>query len=136
LSTRLKEKQEKIQRVITDLAEESAKGVPVVVEGKKDVDALRSLGLIGPVFTVKTGGKTFAEALLEIEASGAAEVILLLDFDRRGRQGTAHLNSDLERAKVKVNLGFWRALSALAGREIQCIEGLSSYVETLLRKTM
>lgn len=136
MSTRLKEKLEKIQHLIVELAEESAKGIPIVVEGKKDVETLRGLGVLGAVLTVKTGGKSFTTALAEIEATGAVEVVLLLDFDRRGRQGTAHLKVELERAQIKVNLGFWRGLSALAGREIRCVESLSSYLKTLEHKTV
>jgi len=136
LSTRLKERQEKIQHILTELCEESAKGTPTVVEGKKDVEALRGVGIAGAVLTVKTSGKSFTEALHEIEQTGAAEVILLLDFDRRGKQGTSRLKENLERAGVKPNLRFWRALSALAGKEIQCIESLTSYLQTLEKKNM
>jgi 5S rRNA maturation endonuclease (ribonuclease M5) len=135
LSTRLRDKQEKIQQILDALAEESAKGTLIVVEGKKDVEALRSFGVTGPVLSVKTGGKSFTEALHQIEKTGASEVILLLDFDRRGKEGTYRLKQDLERAKAKPNLKFWRELSALLGREIQCVEGLNSYLETLQRKT-
>jgi 5S rRNA maturation endonuclease (ribonuclease M5) len=135
LSTRLREKQEKIQQILDALAEESAKGTLIIVEGKKDVEALRSFGVTGPVLSVKTGGKSFTEALHEIEQTGASEVILLLDFDRRGKEGTNRLKQNLERAKTKPNLKFWHALSALLGREIQCIESLNSYLETLQRKT-
>jgi len=131
LSTRLKEKQEKIVQILTELSEESAKGIPIVVEGRKDVEALRGLAVSGPVLTVKTGGKSFTQALHEIEQTGALEVILLLDFDRRGKEGTAHLKENLERAKIKPNLTFWRSLSALLGREIQCIESLTSYMQKL-----
>jgi 5S rRNA maturation endonuclease (ribonuclease M5) len=136
LSTHLKEKQEKIQQVLTQLAEESAKGVPIVVEGKKDVEALRDFGVTGLVLTVKTGGKSYVQAMLEIEQTGASEIVLLLDFDRRGKQGTSRLKESLERAHIKPNLGFWVALSALVGREIQCIEGLASYMRRLEEKTM
>jgi 5S rRNA maturation endonuclease (ribonuclease M5) len=135
LSTRLREKQEKIQQILDALAEESAKGTLIIVEGKKDVEALRSFGVTGPVLSVKTGGKSFTEALQEIEQTGASEVILLLDFDRRGKEGTNRLKQNLERAKTKPNLKFWRELSALLAREIQCIESLNSYLETLQRKT-
>ena len=86
MSTRLKEKEEKIQQIITKLAEESAKGKPIVVEGKKDEQTLRILGVNGIILTVKTGGKSFLEATAEIEKLGAREVILLLDFDRRAKK--------------------------------------------------
>ena len=100
MSTRLREKNQKIGQILVELAEESARKIPIVVEGRKDVDALCSLGVYGPVLTVKTGGKSFAEALQEIEETDAAEVILLLDFDRRGKQDTEHFRQELERAKI------------------------------------
>jgi 5S rRNA maturation endonuclease (ribonuclease M5) len=134
LSTRLKEKEEKILQVLEALGEESAKGTPIVVEGKKDVDALRALGVAGTVLTVKTGGKSFLDAVCEIEKSGVPEVILFLDFDRRGKEGTKHLKKSLERAKIKPNIKFWRELSALVRKEIQCIESLTAYLHTLHEK--
>jgi 5S rRNA maturation endonuclease (ribonuclease M5) len=136
LSTKLKEKEEKIQRIIAALTEESEKGKPIIVEGKKDAQALRELGVNGKILTVKTGGKSFIEATAEIEKLGAREVILLLDFDRRGKEGTERLQQNLERAKIKANTRFWRELHAFVGREIQCIESLTSYLKTLQEKIM
>jgi len=135
LSTSLKEKEEKIKQLIVRLAEESAKGTPIVVEGKKDARALRELGVNGTIVTIKTGGKSFLEATEEIEALGAHEVTLLLDFDRRGIEGTMRLQSNFERLKIKVNMKFWLELRAFVGREIQCIESLTSYLNTLREKT-
>jgi 5S rRNA maturation endonuclease (ribonuclease M5) len=134
LSTRLKEKEEKILKVFEALAEKSEKGTPIVVEGKKDVAALRALGVAGTVLTVKTGGKSFLEFVSEIEKMGVPEVILFLDFDRRGKEGTKHLKQNLERIKIKPNVKLWRALSALVGKEIQCIESLTAYLHTLHKK--
>jgi 5S rRNA maturation endonuclease (ribonuclease M5) len=134
LSTRLQDRLEKIQQALAELVAESAKGTPIVVEGKKDVETLRDFGVAGRIFSVKSGGKSFTEALQEIELAGAAEVILLLDFDRRGKQGTSRLREGLERAGIKADLRFWRSLRALAGREIQCVESLTSYLATLEKK--
>jgi 5S rRNA maturation endonuclease (ribonuclease M5) len=131
LSTRLKEKEEKILQILNALVEESAKGTPIIVEGKKDVEALRALGVEGTVVTAKTGGKSFLDVVTKIEQTETAEVVLLLDFDRRGKEGTKRLKQNLERAKIKPNVKFWRALSALVGKEIQCVESLTAYMETL-----
>jgi len=131
LSIRLKEKEEKILKILEVLADESAKGKPIVVEGKKDVDALRALGVAGKVLTVKTGGKSFLDAVCEIEKMGVPEVILFLDFDRRGREGTKCLKQSLERTEIKNNTKLWRALSAIVGKEIQCVENLTAYMHAL-----
>lgn len=134
MSTRLKEKEEKILQIITALAEEMVKGTPLIVEGKKDVEALRTLGIDGLLLTVKTGGKSFLDSVSEIEKLGASEVILFLDFDRRGEEGTKRLKQDLERLKIKPNIKFWRELLGLLGTEVQCVESLPSYLETLKAK--
>jgi 2,5-diamino-6-(ribosylamino)-4(3H)-pyrimidinone 5'-phosphate reductase len=135
LSTRLKEKEEKILQILGALVDESAKGTPIVVEGKKDVEALRALGVEGTVVTAKTGGKSFLEVISELEQTGTVEAVLFLDFDRRGKEGTKLLKQNLERAKIKPNDKFWHKLSALIGKEIQCVESLTAYLETLRKKT-
>ena len=111
--------------------EESAKGTPIVVEGKKDVETLRAFGVEGVILTAKTGGKSFLDVISEIEQTGAVEVVLFLDFDKRGKEGTKRLKQNLERAKIKPNITFWHELSALLGKEIQCVESLTAYMETL-----
>ena len=131
MSTRLKEKEEKVLQILDALVEESAKGTPIVVEGKKDVETLRAFGVEGTVISVKTGGKSFLDVISEIEQTGAVEVVLFLDFDRRGKEGTKLLKQNLERTKIKPNVKFWHKLSALLGKEIQCVESLTAYMETL-----
>jgi 5S rRNA maturation endonuclease (ribonuclease M5) len=134
LSTHIKDRVEKIELLLTKISEESERGKPIIVEGKKDSEALQELGANGPILTLKTGGKSFLQATEEIEALGAGEVILLLDFDRRGREGTKRLQESLERGKIKVNVKFWRELHSLVGREVSCIESLPSYIATTKQK--
>jgi 5S rRNA maturation endonuclease (ribonuclease M5) len=134
LSTRLKEKEERILRLLDALVEESAKGTPVVVEGKKDVETLHAFGVEGIIITAKTGGKSFLDVISEIEQAGALEVVLFLDFDRRGKEGTKLLKQNLERAKIKPNVKFWRALLAMIGKDVQSVESLNAYIETLRSK--
>jgi hypothetical protein len=55
LSAHLRERQEKIQQTLECLAEESARGTPIIVEGKKDLETLRTLGVQGQIVTAKTG---------------------------------------------------------------------------------
>ena len=134
MSTHLIEKVGKIEQILTQLTEESSKGKPIVVEGKKDTLALQELGIFGVIVMAKTGGKSFLEVTMEIEKLGIREVILFLDFDRRGREGTKHLQQNLERVKIKVNVKFWRELHCLVGREVQCIESLPYYLTTIQQK--
>jgi 5S rRNA maturation endonuclease (ribonuclease M5) len=134
LLRRLKEKEEKISEILSALAQESAKGTIILVEGKKDVETLRALGVEGPIVTVKTGGKSFLEVISELEIK-TSKVILFLDFDRRGKQGTNRLKRDLERAGIKVDLEFWLGLLKSIGKDVQCVEGLNAYLRNLRIKT-
>ncbi len=134
MSTRLKEKEEKILQVLECLAEESAKGTPIIVEGKNDVEALRNLAVEGKIISAKTGGKSLLDVVFEVEKTSANEVILLFDFDRRGKEWTKRIKQQLERARIKPNIRFWRELLALVGREVKDVEGLTTYMETLKSK--
>lgn len=134
MSDTLKERLEKIDELLSELAVESERGMLIVVEGKKDLRALRFLGVKGPVMTAKTGGKSFDQALCEVEKTGAKQAILLFDFDRRGKEATKYFKRNLEQLKISPNLSFWRTLSGLSRKEIQCIEGLPSLMESLKKK--
>jgi 2,5-diamino-6-(ribosylamino)-4(3H)-pyrimidinone 5'-phosphate reductase len=134
LSKRLKEREERIQQVLACLIEESSRGILVIVEGKNDVETLRQLGVEGDIVSAKTGGRAQQDVICELEESGAKEVIMLLDFDRRGREWTRVLKQRLEKARIKPNLTFWDDLMRFAGREVKDIEGLASYIQTLKKK--
>jgi 2,5-diamino-6-(ribosylamino)-4(3H)-pyrimidinone 5'-phosphate reductase len=134
LSTHLKEKEEKILQTLERLAKKSAKGIPIIVEGKKDVGALRALAIEGKMIEAKTSGKSMLDVVSEVEAYGTREVILLLDFDRRGREWTKRLKQYLETMRIKPNIVFWEKLRGIVGREVKDVEGLASYMETLKRK--
>jgi len=134
MSTKLCDRQEKIVQLLSKLSEESKRGALIVVEGKKDLDSLKCLGVEGRIVTVKTGGKNFFDVVSEIETSGSCVVVLFLDFDRRGREGTRWFVVELERLHIKVNVWFWRELGGLISRDVSCIEGLPSYLETLKTK--
>ena len=134
MSSRLEEKEEKILRVLERLTEESAKGKPIIAEGKNDTATLRMLGVEGKIISAKTGGKSLLEVIYEVKKSNTQEVILLLDFDRRGKELTKLLKQNLEKTKIKPNLTFWTKLSELVGREVKDVEGLATYMETLKRK--
>jgi len=134
LSTGLQRKSERLQQLLNKLATEAAKGIPIVVEGQKDVSALHQLNVEGRFVSSKTSGKSFLDILTEIERQRVREVILLLDFDRRGVEWTHRLKQHLEKTKIKPNLTFWNQLYGLVGRDLKDIEGLPAYLETLKKR--
>jgi len=135
LSASLQRKSERLSQLLEKLATEAAKGIPIVVEGQKDVSALRQLNIEGNIVSSKTSGKSFLDILTEIERLKVREVILLLDFDRRGVEWTHRLKQHLEKTRIKPNLDFWNQLYGLVGRDLKDIEGLPTYLETLKKRT-
>ena len=134
MSTRLKNKEEKLLKILTSLAEESMNGIPIIVEGKKDFMALRKLGVQGIIITVKTKGKSFLDTISEIQQTSISEVILFLDFDKRGKEATRCLQQNLEHLKIRNNLTFWHELSNLTSKEVQYIESLPVYLCNLRKR--
>jgi len=130
-STHMEKTTERLLELLDRLAAESAKGTPIVVEGQNDVDTLRKLEVEGDIIPAKTSGKSFLDVIGEVEKKGKREVIILMDFDRRGIEWTKRLTQHLERMRIKSNLLFWNKLRNLVGREVKDVEGLASYVETL-----
>ena len=134
MSEGLKRKAERLRKLLEKLAAETKKGTPIVVEGQKDVASLKQLGINGDFVSSKTQGKSFLDMLTEIEQRRAKEVILLLDFDRRGVEWTHRLKQHLEKTRIKPNLTYWNELYGLVGRDLKDIEGLAAYLETLKKK--
>jgi 2,5-diamino-6-(ribosylamino)-4(3H)-pyrimidinone 5'-phosphate reductase len=135
LSTRLEKKLENLTQTLDHLVQESARGTAIVVEGKKDLEALRELGVQGKILSAKTGGRSFLDLLSEIEEAEPREVILLFDFDRRGRECTKRLKMHLEKARIKANVTFWCEFYKLLGKDVKDIESITTYMETLKSKT-
>ena len=134
MSTHLKEKLEKIEKLLERLALQSAKGIPIVVEGPNDINVLRKLALCGDIIAAKTR-KSFLALVTEIEKLDVEEIILLMDFDRRGTEWIKHLTQYLEQTKVKPNTFFWQELRNLVSRDVKDIEGLLPYLHTLKKKS-
>ncbi len=124
---------EQLDEVLARLSDEASRGVPVVVEGRSDVEALRSLGINGHFVVAKADSKPVADLALEL-ASRASEVIVLTDFDAAGREQAFLWALELERVGVKANLAYWRCLMGLVGSFAKDIESLPSLIETLMRK--
>ena len=134
MSTSLKKRVEKILQLLDRLAEESARGTPIIVEGRKDVNTLRDLSIEGDIISAKTSGRSILDVIDEVEEQNKQEVILLMDFDRRGKEWTKRLTQHFEKMRIKPNLFFWIRLLGLVGRDVRDIEGLATYLENLKKK--
>lgn len=104
----------------------SKKDSIVVVEGKKDEQALHTLGFSGTIcqFHSFHGLARFADSVSEYK-----RVILLLDSDRKGAHLTRKIISQLER-RVAVDLSFRQKLTAITKGKARHVEDLSLYASS------
>lgn len=122
------ERLEMILEVLQDLEDLSA-DMPVVVEGKKDVEALRSLGIRRNVVSLGKGLSVFAFCERLSETNGSA--VVLTDWDRKGGKLARMLKDALEANGAKVNLEVRARLVLLTKKDIKDIEGLPTYLRRL-----
>lgn len=95
----------------------------VIVEGKRDSNALKKLGFSGRVleFHRFRGLRKFVDLVSEYNS-----LIILLDRDRKGRYLTTKIIEQLER-RVKIDLSFKRKLVSITKGKVRFIEELSYY---------
>lgn len=95
----------------------------VIVEGKRDSNALRKLGFTGKVleFHKFSGMIDFADSVAKYE-----RLIILFDRDKKGRTLTGKTIQLLQR-RTKVDLSFKRKLRIITKGKIMFIEQLVSY---------
>jgi 5S rRNA maturation endonuclease (ribonuclease M5) len=120
---------EELTSLIGRLSEEASKGVPIIVEGKKDALTLQKLGITGRIICVKKSRKPLYDFLDEV--CQGSEVIILTDFDRRGAQLSRDITQYLQGKNIEPNLHFWREIGSLIRRDVKDVEGLASYMEKL-----
>lgn len=99
----------------------------VIVEGKRDAEALKGLGFSGKVLEFHKFGGVIKFADL---ASRYKHLIVLFDSDRKGRYLTGKIIKQLER-RTKVDLSFKKELVMITKGKIRCIEQLSCYKQLI-----
>ena len=100
----------------------------VMVEGPRDVEALRNLGFEGRVTICSRVSVSDAD-LAESLADGASKVVILTDFDEEGRELNRRLSRLFERRGVKIEKGLRREAGRLmAYIGVYAIEALDDAV--------
>ncbi len=101
--------------------------VPIVVEGKNDVSSLRSIEFTGEIIQVNSGSSilNFSENLAE----EYREIIILTDFDRKGKTLKKMIQEYLLSSGVKADTYLWEYLCKRS--PIATVEELPSEVERI-----
>ena len=119
---------EEILKVLGRMKELSADHV-ILVEGRKDREALAYLGISGDVFQIQSSGGPSAAA--EYVESRGGKAVILTDWDRRGGNLAAALRDILGRDNPDIDGSVREDLSRLSRHYIKDVEALDSLVDRL-----
>ena len=104
---------------------EAENGSVVVVEGKRDVEALMRIGFSGNATTFNRF-KGIAD-FVDNQHLISKKIILLLDMDRTGKYLTSKLVARLQHQGSNVSLFYKKALAKITNGKIRHVEELVAY---------
>ena len=109
------------------------KRVPDIVEGRRDTDALRKIGLVGDIIPLHSGKGVYE--FCEDIAEKYPNAVLLMDWDDKGEK--------LFRALAEGLTGLWEEfaplreiIKVLCQKDIKDIEGIPGLIERLAGTTV
>lgn len=111
--------------LVKELNELSEEGGAVLVEGKRDVEAMRGLGYAGPIFTVSI--LTSTEAARERLRTRVKTMVIMTDLDSEGRRLASRYVRFLAREGIEPSLGQRRRLSRASRGVFLHIENLRRF---------
>lgn len=119
---------EDLEEALFGLREEN-KTVPIIVEGDKDIEALRKLDMTGEIIRFNVG--LSIPDFCDMISQKYKNIILLTDWDRKGGYLCSTIKKNLE-SRVGCNTRY-REIFAKRSM-IRTLEGLPSWIETLRKK--
>jgi len=120
---------ERLEKILEHLFHESEKGNPIIVEGAKDKNALRAMGITGIILCLQSSRLNpleFVEQLGHLQ-----QAIVLTDFDRQGVSLAHRLSRILNSRGILGNIIIWRSLRELTRSNLRSVEELPGYHERL-----
>ena len=123
------EEYEELLEIIKRIIKESEDGSPIIVEGERDLKALRALGVKGTIIIYRS-----REDLMEkISMLKPAHVILLLDMDCEGEEKTMYLKKFLEGLVGNINLTYWNTLRKFRVFGLTTIESIPKILDKMVK---
>ena len=124
---RFEKMEEFLPVLVKELNDLAAEGGAVLVEGKRDVAALKGLGYSGPVFTISI--LTSSQAARQRLRNEVRQMVILTDMDAEGRRLASRYVRFLTSEGVRPSLAERRRLKAAAGGVFRHIENLSRFAD-------
>ncbi|MFZ2470873.1 MAG: toprim domain-containing protein [Methanothrix sp.] len=119
---------EALEELIASLLDASCQGAAIIVEGRRDLQALRALGLPGPVIMASCRS---ALDLAEEAARSFPQIILLTDWDDKGDEMCKTIERHLRSVGSRPDSEIRSRLKKLVKKEIKDVESLSRYAERM-----
>ncbi|MCF8885238.1 MAG: toprim domain-containing protein [Nitrososphaerota archaeon] len=120
---------EELQIIVERIIQESLNGVPIIVEGKRDLEALRNIGVKGEIIIFKS----LRELVDKLRILNAKRVILLMDMDREGEDKTRYIKKFLE-GIIEVDTAYWLKLYRYRYLGFTTIESFFKNIDKMVRK--
>jgi 5S rRNA maturation endonuclease (ribonuclease M5) len=120
---------QKLLSIMEELQDCAEQGMPILIEGIKDEESLRELGINGNFIKV-SGSPLKLFEIAEIAAQ-SSKIIILTDFDRKGNQLARKLSEDIQRLGSYPDLQIRRKIMGITRRYIKDIESLSRHLHQL-----
>lgn len=119
---------EALEELIASLQDASTGGAVIIVEGRRDESALRSLGIGGPVMMASHRS---ALDLAEDAARNYSQIIMLTDWDEKGEEMALNIEQLLRSVGSRADMDIRSRLKRLVRKEIKDVESLDFYVERM-----
>ena len=117
-----------LQLLIDELAYRALNGSVILVEGRRDREALDALGIRGEI--MMTSQKQLFTLCEELARSGS-DVIVLSDWDERGEEVAGLVQTYLEADGLRPDLQIRGKVRQLVRKEIKDVENLHRYIARL-----
>lgn len=116
--------------IIEDLKICAEQGIPILIEGKKDENALKTLGIRGEFIQVSGSGFKLFE-IVEMATESSSKVIILTDFDKKGEELAKRLAQDIQSLGAYPNLDLRKKIMGMTRKYIKDIESLPRHIKYL-----
>ncbi len=122
------ERLESIDEIILELRALAGTGAIIVVEGRRDMYSLRSLGIEGEIRLACQ--RPLLEFTEDLSKSGK-EIVLLTDWDKKGGITARKIINHLLSYGIMPNTNIRSRIAILVKKKIKDIESLDNYIDKL-----
>ncbi len=122
------ERLESIEEIILELKTLADSGAIIVVEGRRDVKSLRSLGIKGDI---RLASQQPLLEFTELLSKSRKEIILLTDWDKKGGIMARKIIDYLLTYGIMPNTDIRSRIRNLVKKRIKDVESLNNYVNKL-----